>query len=403
MAIRGLFSSHSAIVGDRRAGDFAGRVLMNGFGGTVPMLALSAGMPKDSVTTTEYSWVDDTHISGAAKATVAATAVATSITVDDSNIWIPNSILLHELSDERMLVTAVTGNVVTVIRGFTGTTASAISVGDRLQYIATAFPEASEGAKPVMQVGESRTNYVQIFKGAWGVSGTAAAIEYRTGNKVAESSEKAMGYLMESIERAFMFGRPYVTTYDNKPMRLSGGIQHAIKTYGGIVKIAADNGVAGRLNLRTILNFLRTIFDRQVKGLSNERIAYTSTFVLELLQQMLMDIGEFKMTSEDTKFGIEVTKIKGIGGELSLMTHPFFTESELLQRELWVMHPGLIRRKELRGLQILKYADQLQPNALDAKTGHLRIEMGFEIRGERTMGILSNITTAGGLGALPST
>ena len=85
------------------------------------------------------------------------------------------------------------------------------------------------------------------------------------------------------------------------------------------------------------------------------------------------------------------------------MTHPFFTESELLQRELWVMHPGLIRRKELRSLQILKYADQLQPNALDAKTGHLRIEMGFEVRGERTMGILSNINTAGGLGALPST
>lgn len=407
MAVRGIFASHSGLVGDARGGDFAGRIIMNGYGGMVPMLALSSGMPKEAVTSTTYSWVEDSHISGNAKAVGALSDSATSLVVDDSNIWTPNSIVLVESTGEHLFVTAINGNTITVTRGFSGTVAMAIADQARIQLISTAFAEATTGAQPVMQVGESRSNYVQIFKSAWSVSNTAKAMKFTTGNKVAESRQGATTYLSEQLERAFMFGRPSVSTMNNggkvQEVRTSGGIEYAIQTYGGLYENAADNGTPGRLNLNTLSNFLRRLFDRQVKGLPNERITFTGSHVLELIQQMVMDIGEYTISTEENSYGIEVVTLTTFNGKVKLMTHPMFVENLTWNSQLWVLHPGLIRRKVLRDLEILDFDGNNQHNALDAQEGHLRTELGFEVKGTATMGILSDIQTAGGVAALPTT
>lgn len=403
MAVRGIFSSHSSLVGDRRVNDFAGRILMNGFGGTAPMLALSSGMPKEPIKNTEFSWVEDDHISGNTTATTGYASNATTIVVADSNIWVPNSVILHEDSGEQMYVTGVTGNSITVVRGFAGTVPSAILEDDRLQLIATAFAEATVGAEAVTQVGESRTNYVQIFKQAWAVSNTAKAIEFQTGSKAAKNRADATMYMTESLERAFMFGRPSVSHVNGKQLRTSGGIQHAIETFGGHVVSANANSVAGRINLDVITSFMRTIFDRNIKGFPNERICFTGSAVLEIIQKLVLDVGEYTIKAEESMFGMEVVTLKTFSGTLKLMTHPMWVENDHWNRELWALHPAGIKRKILRDMEVIPFTGANQVDALDAETGHMRTELGFEVKGVKTMGMITNIQSAGGLAALPTT
>lgn len=404
MAVRGVYLSHSAIAGDR-ANDFASRLLVAQFGGMVPLTALSAGTPRDSITNTSWSWREDSHISGNTTCPAGAGSGATTFTVADPNIWIPGSIILNQATGEQIFVVSMINAAVTVVRGFAGTVPAAITNVQRLQLISTAFPEASRGADAVVSNGESRTSYVQIFKRAFEVSGTAQAVKFNTGSKLAANREEAKNFLMEDLERAALFQRPsvsVVTTADGpKEMRTTMGLDYAIRNFGGNVVIPAANGVAGRLNLKILNDFIRAIFDRNIKAQPNERITFCGSSILGLIQEMVLDLKGYRYQVNENAFGIKVTELVTPTGTLKLSTHPLFVENADWQQQLWVMHPGGMRRKELRALSVVEQDNRVQNNGMDSTKGHLMMEMGYEFGGTKTMGMLVGAATAGGLAALP--
>lgn len=405
MAVRGIFFSHQSVVGDRTM-DLPSRLLTNSYTGQAPFTALSAGMPKDSVQDTSYSWGEDDQILNHTLTTASALINATLIDVADTNIWIPFSIVQNMNTGEHMLITAISGNTITVARGFQGTTPVAVGSGNRLQLVGNAFPEGSRGANSIMTNGSTLTSYVQIFKAAWGVSGSANAVKYNLGSKLAESKAQAMQQLTESMEMAALFGRPSVsnlTTPDGvQEVRTTMGLNYAIRTNGGNVTVAAANSVAGRLNLDVLQTFLRRIFDRNIKGQPNERLCFTGSEFVQMIQKMVMDLGSYNYSVKESEFGINVHTLITPNGNLNLLTHPLFVANPQLQRELMVYHPGGIRRKMFRDFQVTPRGQANQPNALDAETGDVLIEMGYEIKGAKSMGILTGTTSAGGLAALPN-
>lgn len=394
MSIRGIFASYSGIVGER-VGDLSSRVLTLGYSGTAPLLALSSGMSKESAADTSFSWVEDSHISGNAEATAGALVGADTITVDDSNIWTPNTVIMNQNTAEYMLVTEVTSlTSVKVLRGVAGTTAQAVTAGDRFQLIGTTFPEGGGKPQPVTSKGESRTNYVQIFKNGWAITGTAKAVKFHTGSQLAYNRQQALGFHLEDLERSFIFGRPYVAHVDGKQTRMSGGIAYQIATYGGLVE-SANQGGAGNMNLKGILSFMRRIYDRNVKGLPNERIAFTGSGVLEQIQLMTLLDGQYNISEGESAYGIKVNKLTGFNGDLTLMTHPLFTENTAWGKELHVYHPGLISKRVLRDTWEESFgANASNNNGIDAEEGFIAIEQGWQVKGVQTMGIMRNISTA---------
>ena len=403
--IPGIFTSHSSWHGDRQ-GDFQTRLLVTQKGGTIPLTALSAGIPKEGLTDTAYSWREHDRITGYTEAAAAALANAVTITVKDRNIWLPSSVILNQDTGEQMYVTDVTDNVITVVRGFAGTLPAAVDLDAPLQYIASAFGEGTEGAEQVMATGDLYTSYAQIFKAAWGVTGTAKAISFRTGSKLAESKQEAMDQLTESLERAGMFGRPSrsIVTVGGKQveLRTTAGLQYAIETYGGQVVAAAANSVAGRLNLKIVTDFIRDCFDYNVKGQPNERISFTGSGFVSLLNDMIMDLKGYRFEAGENTFGIKVMKLMTPFGDVSLSTHPMFNENPQWRNEFWLAHPGGMKRRELRGLEVAPHGYKGQVTGLDAETGHMQMEMGYQFSGVKCMGILSGATSAGGLAALPN-
>ena len=394
MSVRGIFASHSGIVGDRQA-DLSGRILRTMPGGMAPLLALSAGMPTERAKDTAFSWIEDSWINGNTAATQTVNSAATQFTVEDTNIWVPNSVIMSETTGEYMLITAISGLQVTVIRGLAGTTPAAVTAGDRFQSIGTGYAEGTGKPNPVAQRGHTRTNYVQIFKNGWAITGTATAIDFLTGSQLAQNRQQCLAYHAEDIERAFIWGRKDVRVLNGKQFRLSDGIIAQIEKYGGLVESANANGNAGEMNLLGLHSFMRRIFDRRVKGMPNERIAFTGSGVLELLQHMALLDGVYNIQSGESEWGIRVTKLNMFSGTLNLVSHPMMVDNALWNSQLYVLHPGLIKKRVLRDSWSEEFSPQkMNNNGLDATEGYIAIEQGFELKGAETCGILRNIQTA---------
>lgn len=394
MAIRGIFASHNGIVGDRQT-DLSARVLMTMPGGTAPMLALSSGMKSAPAHDTAFSWIEDSWINGNTDAAEGVNAAAVELDVDDSNIWTPQTIIMNEATGEYMLVTAISGNTITIIRGIGGTTAQDITDGDNLQSVGTGFPEGGGKPSPVTQRGESITNFVQIFKNGWAITGTAQHIKYLTGSQMAMNREQCLAYHAEDIERAFIWGRKDIRVIDNKQFRLSNGILNQVEQYGGLVEPAAYGGQSGEMSLFGLQNFFRRIFDVRVKGMPNERIGFAGSQVIELIQQMVIMDSTYNISVNETAYGIQVTNLNFFNGKFSLITHPMMVENALWNQEMYVFHPGLITKRVLRDSWSEEFsASKQNNNGIDATEGYIGIELGFEVKGAETMGIITGIDTA---------
>lgn len=396
MTVRGVFASHSGIVGDRQ-NTLSARILKKGFAGTAPLLALSSGMPEENVSDTAWSWIEDSHISGNTKSTPGvASTVTTVIPIDDANIWTKNSIVMVEATGEHLLVLSVDTNAqVTVRRGFAGTTAANIPANGTIQLLGTAFAEGSGKPDAVQQNGQSFSNYVQIFKNGWAITGTAKAVKYLTGNKLATSKEQCVYYHSESIERSFLWGRKAVTVLNNQELRLSNGLIPQIESYGGLVQSAAYGGVGGQMSMQGFQDFIMTLFRKQAKGLPNERIAFTGISVLSLIQTMARKDTRYDLTITDQEFGFNVTSISFLGNRLKFLTHPLMTENAIWDHEIYVFHPGLIKKRKLRDTwsQEFLIGDNTN-NGIDADEGYIADEMGFELKGAELAGIMRNVQTA---------
>lgn len=392
MAVQGIFMSNQGIVGERQ-GDFASAILMTQPNGTAPFLALSAGMKKESTQDTVFTWFEDVHISGRTRATAGGTG--TTITVDDGSFYVPNSIVMNENTGEHMLVTASTDTTITVIRGLSATTVVAITSGDHLQKLGNAFEEASGMPTPVTQQGKPLMNYTQIFRNGWAISGTAKAVKYLTGNKVAHNKKMCAAYHAEDMERAFLWGKKTITTLNNKQFRLTDGALTQIELNGGVVKTAATGGVAGDLSRGDLETFIEEIFRYNVMGESNERFAFGGANVLTVWNRMAWIDGSYEVKQGETKLGMKVTEVECVHGSLKLLTHPLMNENPVWRNELYAFHPGGVKKRVLRESFHEDYdKNGNRINGRDADEGVITTEAGIQIGAPRTMGIYRNIKKA---------
>lgn len=396
MAIQGIFASNQGIVGERQ-GDFASAVLMTNPTGNAPFLAMSAGMNKEEAADTVFTWFEDVYHAG--RAACVSGGTTTTVVVDDGSFYTPNTILLVEETGEHLFVTAVAGNSLTVVRGLAGTTVVSITNAHNVQKIGNAFEEASGMPTAVTQQGAPRMNYTQIFRNGWAISGTAKAVKFLTGNKLAYNKQMCAMYHAEDMERSFIWGKKAITTLNNKQFRLTDGVLAQIEQNGGTVLSAATNSgagaVAGELSRGDLESFIKDIFIYNVKGMPNERIAFCGNNVLEVLNRMAFLDGTYNFQQGETKLGIAITTIMTPFGTLKLMTHPLMSENPVWNREMYVLHPGGITKKVLRDTNQEGYdKNGLRIQGKDADEGVITTEAGIAVKGARTMGILRNVQKA---------
>lgn len=181
----------------------------------------------DAVTQVEHQWFEDEMYADETTATASALADGTTITVADGSIFEAKHVV--KIGEELALITAVNGNDLTVTRGYAGTTAAAISEGDKVEFQFVEGVEGADARKARYKARKRVSNITQIFDETVSISGTAAATsEYGIDDLYEYEKQKKLLELALQLEKAVINGVKYES--QDGTVRQMGGIRQFIKT-----------------------------------------------------------------------------------------------------------------------------------------------------------------------------
>lgn len=385
-AVKGIFTSDSGIIGDPK-GDFAAALLQEVPNGTAPFFALSSGMNTENATDTIIHWFEEQHLSGRttlAEAMDSGTS-ETAMDVADGSLFVAGTVVLAEETGEMMFVTAVSGNTLTVIRGFAGTsTASGITSGTGLQRIGTAYEEASSRPTAIANQGYPRFNYMQVFRNTWNISGTAQAVDYYTGSKASKTRRDASLLHAEDIERSLLHGKKVTGVVNGTRFSMMDGLRAQITT-----NVAPQGATTDWSDIDA---FLRSIFEKNIKGKPNERVALGGNGALAVLNDIARIEGQIMISVGQTDFGLNVNRWITPYGNISLLTHPLMVENPLWTKDMDVFHPGAVTIKWLRRTFEDNYDRDGTRAGVDADFGVYTSELSLKYGVERTGGRMTGMT-----------
>ena len=153
-------------------------------------------------------WLEDTltPLSGtcAQQSLTTATTVVT-ITVDDGDVFQPGHIIL--VGTEKMWVSAVSGDVITVTRGFANSTAATQASNAAYTIIGMARLEGDDSDSIGYTDITSNSNYTQIFHKEIKVTGSEMVIDnYGFSDPYQYQAAKSIPEMMRLIERTLQYG-----------------------------------------------------------------------------------------------------------------------------------------------------------------------------------------------------
>lgn len=389
MAVKGVFASNQNIVGARK-GDFASGLLQTQPTGKSPLLALSTGMPSIDARDTIVHWFEENHLTGRVSITNnASTGTTFTVSTSDSAAIVAGNIYMVEASGEYVFVSAVSAATLTVERGFGGTTVTATdgsSVVKPMQLIQSAFEEGSARPTAVANLGFPRFNFLGIYRNSWDVTRTARQIDFYTGDLIAKNKSDAALFHAEALERSAIWGKKAMGIYNNKPFRVMDGLVAQIKT-----NIKAQ---ASTTKWDDIQDFLQSIFEVNIKGQPNERIGFCGNTVLRVIDKIARLDGRIEINPGATEWGFKVTNLMTPIGDITLMTHPLFTENPVFTKSLLVLHPGAIKWHWLSRTFDDNYDKDGSRAGVDADYGVITSECCITLAAEKTSGYYTGIDTA---------
>lgn len=379
--IPGIFSSQGGINAER-LDSFNSKLFRSQLAGTAPIFALSSGSVQFQLTSKIHYWFMKQPYSSKLIASAAASNTATSITVDKGAVVEPSSVIMNTKTNEYMFVSAVSGNTLTVVRGFAESTAAAVTQNDELLYLGTAKKEGSLAPNPKYRRGVPRMNYSQIFRNGWGTTRTAEYIKFITGNKVTENKEDAVSMHAQDIEMALLLGRKSLNQVDGSEV---------LSTMDGLMSIVKNNtALAAAATLDSIQEWTYSNFETCPEGVPNERVVMTSLNVLYILNKLIREAGSsyYPIGTATKVYGLDVYALQLPGmQEVKILAHPLFSQTESLSKSMLIYHPGLIKIGYMTDAEI----KDATPVGMDGQANVITSELTLEYADENTGGVLSNI------------
>lgn len=256
---------------------------------------------------TVHEWLEDSLLPNSDQINQASFSpsptTATSVTVDTGSRFRVGDQIKVESSDEVMLVTAVAGNVLTVTRGYGGTTAEALADNLRLIILGNAALEGDDRPATRFTTRVRRQNYTQIFTAAVEVSGShAAAAQIGVKDEVDYQKQQRLREMLRDLEHCVINGassssNPEGSSTVRRTMR---GIIRGVTTH----KYEPGDGVlpdGGGTNLDLLTEELLNTALRTVWASSAARI---DTIVVSGLQKRRINsfVGDRGYAPKDTKF-----------------------------------------------------------------------------------------------------
>lgn len=179
----------------------------------------------EPVTSVEHIWFEDEMFANESTVNGAKTASDTTITVANAEPFRANQVV--KIGEELLLVTAVNGHNLTVVRGYAGTTAADIDDGAKVEVQFVEGVEGSDARNARFKPRARKSNLTQIFDDTIEISGTAQVVnQYGVSDQYEYEKQKKQLELALQLEKALING----VRYENDKVRQMSGIKSFIQT-----------------------------------------------------------------------------------------------------------------------------------------------------------------------------
>ena len=360
------------------------------------LFGLMSKLRNEPAETTEYKWFERDPVTREVfidNASTAYTSSSTSIDVDNGastgdqvNGIVQAGSILRTSTGELLRVTAVstgsTETTLTVTRGFGGTTASltGLANNDTLVIVTLGKDEGSSPINPVYETPSTLVNYIQTFNSAVHLTNAFKASKLRTDieGPLRERRVQALERVARDIELAYFFGRKASGGY-------ASGTNGRVWYTGGIVE-AVDNSssgtVAQKLNGNTSSGVSLASFNEWLASFltlgSDAKLAFCGPKAYAAISNFSNSATNgFRITGQETVFGMNITTINTPFGELSLAMHPLFKEISVYNDWMIVVDLALIVQKVMEPLFL---EPNIQTPGADAYMEQFRAKYGLKLK-----------------------
>lgn len=409
MAVAGLRGTGDWAA-DERPKDFRETILFRNPQGSSPIFALTAKAKKRTVSDPQFYWWDEPNdivrlqVNGAISDT--AQTLITVDSLDPTNVAAGRvyGTAGHLKEGDLLLVDPATDNATydqeivevvsvlsdaqfTVKRGAAGTTPATIANDRYMTLIGSVYAEGTNAPSAVSRNPLKFTNYTQIFKDSYELTGTADATKTRTGDTWSNDKRRKMFDHARAIEFAFLFGKPSETTGPNgKPKRTLGGLRYQIP--------AANTYVYGaNPSYMDLLDRLYPVFNYDTPA-GDERIAFCGNGALNALNKMVMDDGNAQINWGGVvkAYGMNLRELILPQGRILLRTHPLLSRHGLYTNSMWLLDFASINYVTLKGRDT-KVKDDVQDKDEDLRRGFIQTECSVELaRGGLTCAYIGGLS-----------
>ena len=210
---------------------------------------IGIGAPRQAYDGYKMGWLDMRVDATSSTTTAQALAAATTIAVADGTKFRAGMTASPAASDEVVLITGVSGNNLTVVRGFGGTTAADIASGAVLTIDSVGREENSTAQNDGIFQPDPLENYFQTMDTAVEFSRRAlATLQFGNTNDLTFQVAERIKQLATQLDRALVRGRKATATVGSNTVTYTGGLRYFLDQAGAI----KTNNSAAALTLDAI-------------------------------------------------------------------------------------------------------------------------------------------------------
>lgn len=247
----------------------------------------------------------------------------TTFTVVSTTDILPGMVLRVDTTGENVLVLTVpSGTTMTVRRAFGTVAAVAIAAAVKLWMVGNAYEESSVRPSSLLILAARVTNYTQIFRNTWAVSGTTAATAVIAGGTPdAESKLDCAAFHAVDIEKALIYGQKYQGTLNNQPIHTMDGLLNILAT-----SAAGNIGAATASTNWTLLeSLLDPAFNQTTDPKNpNMRMLVVGGIARRVIHTICRLNSTYYIQGQVSEWGLQFDTIKTPRGVFNIVEHPLF-------------------------------------------------------------------------------
>lgn len=398
----GVFTTNQFVDG-QRVKSWRNAITQLDVNGDVPLTAITNQAKSVKITDIERNVWDRDQDTLRVTLTGNIIAASSNLTVaSGATSFKAGDLLQAEQTGEVMMIVAdpVNATTLSVLRGFEGTTPTAINYGaagvnPNLLYLGSAYEQGSNAPTGVQWRPTKRSNYVQIFQDTYEFTRTAKKTEIRTKTDVISAKQDCLMKLSMGMERAFLFGAKSAIEKNGKPLTTTDGLITQLIAAANATNVATADTSTG-VDYDAFEAYMAAAF----KYGSNQKVGFIGNGTSLFLQQLIRktDNVQWQMVPGAKKFGMNFTEFVTPFGSLLLKRHPQFTmmtggttagtKYYGYDNAMFILDPGKI---EYFYIDDIQHRTNLQANDADGEKHGFLAECGVTLLAPKAHYLLKNL------------